>query len=789
MSDGSIVFDTKIDGTNIDKEMAAISKKIDSISAKMSQNTKKTSMLVAQEIDRASKELATLDKQIATQGSKRRPDSNYIKQLQSEAWEVRSYLENLQNHGESALEHSTSAEVVENYRQLKQELMQSAQAMANLKREQIDLQRSLTQSASNAAGGGGLKERFISLFNTAKAGIGNALTGAFQSLGRNITGATQNLRNFASQSAQTGISAGSLAKSIFSLGNIFGAMVKRKLISTIFQSVSKGLEALQNSSYSAGAGLRSLEASGTSAGYSIAAAIAPLASMIVPVFNTITNAIMTAMNALARFFALLGGKSTYTKAVKQNAAVAGAAGGVAKKAKEAAQAVKEEEKALASFDEINQLNLKNQEETVTPDVDTGGGGGGGAGSGYGFVEEAIKPTEFMTELAERLKAIWADILGIVHALAEAWQEAWEYNGNGEAIMNALKQILWDILDMIKEITGATLLWAEALDLKPLVTGIRDVLESLEPLIDRICDAIAYIWINALLPLAKWLTENAVPVFLEGVASALDLICTVLDYLSPAATELYETILQPLIGEIGEAVIEILTWLKEKLDEINLWMVDNQPIMETIMHLIEAIAAVISIVFTGAILIAIQMIKAFGESVGAVIRGAIQLFQGLIDFVAGVFTGNWERAWNGVKEIFRSIFNTIASICENIINGIVNALNSLSFDIPEWVPMFGGNHFGFSLSHISIPRLATGTVIPPSAGEFAAILGDNNSDTEVVSPLETMKAAFLKALEESGAGGGQNIVIRFDGTMGELVRMLKPELDSENRRVGVKLVTE
>ncbi|MBR2677592.1 MAG: hypothetical protein IKE28_11870 [Solobacterium sp.] len=789
MSDGSIVFDTKIDGTNIDKEMAAISKKVDSIGSKISQNAKKTSLLVAQEIDRAAKELAQLDKQIASQGAKRRPDNEYIKQLREQAWEIRSYMENLQSHGAEALEHSTSSEVVEKYRQLKQELQQSAQAMANLKREQIDLQRSLTQSASNAAGGGGLKERFISLFNTAKAGIGNALTGAFQSLGRNITGATQNLRNFASQSAQTGISAGSLAKSIFSLGNIFGAMVKRKLISTIFQSVSKGLEALQNSSYSAGAGLRSLEASGTSAGYSIAAAIAPLASMIVPVFNTITNAIMTAMNALARFFALLGGKSTYTKAVKQNAAVAGAAGGVAKKAKEAAQAVKEEEKALASFDEINQLNLKNQEETVTPDVDTGGGGGGGAGSGYGFVEEAIKPTEFMTELAERLKAIWADILGIVHALAEAWQEAWEYNGNGEAIMNALKQILWDILDMIKEITGATLLWAEALDLRPLVTGIRDVLESLEPLIDRICDAIAYIWINALLPLAKWLTENAVPVFLEGVASALDLICTVLDYLSPAATELYETILQPLIGEIGEAVIEILTWLKEKLDEINLWMVDNQPIMETIMHLIEAIAAVISIVFTGAILIAIQMIKAFGESIGAVIRGAIQLFQGLIDFVAGVFTGNWERAWNGVKEIFRSIFNTIASICENIINGIVNALNSLSFDIPEWVPMFGGNHFGFSLSHISIPRLATGTVIPPSAGEFAAILGDNNSDTEVVSPLETMKAAFLEALEESGAGGGQNIVIRFDGTMGELVRMLKPELDSENRRVGVKLVTE
>lgn len=74
-------------------------------------------------------------------------------------------------------------------------------------------------------------------------------------------------------------------------------------------------------------------------------------------------------------------------------------------------------------------------------------------------------------------------------------------------------------------------------------------------------------------------------------------------------------------------------------------------------------------------------------------------------------------------------------------------------------------------------------------EFAAILGDNNADTEIVSPLDTMKQAFLEAISESGGLGGSNVVIKFDGTMGELVRMLKPELDSETRRVGVKLVTE
>ena len=159
-------------------------------------------------------------------------------------------------------------------------------------------------------------------------------------------------------------------------------------------------------------------------------------------------------------------------------------------------------------------------------------------------------------------------------------------------------------------------------------------------------------------------------------------------------------------------------------------------------------------------------------------------QGLFSKIKGAAS----KAWNGIKDVFHGVWNGIASICENVVNGIVDALNKLSFDVPDWVPLVGGNHFGFSLSRVSIPRLATGTVIPPSAGEFAAILGDNNTDTEVVSPLETMKEAMLEALQESG-GNQKQIVLRFDGNLAELARILRPELEQEDRRAGVQLVVE
>ena len=89
----------------------------------------------------------------------------------------------------------------------------------------------------------------------------------------------------------------------------------------------------------------------------------------------------------------------------------------------------------------------------------------------------------------------------------------------------------------------------------------------------------------------------------------------------------------------------------------------------------------------------------------------------------------------------------------------------------------------------MPRLATGTVVPPRAGEFAAILGDNNRETEVVSPLSTMKQALKEALAESNIGNNNQIVkaeLVLDSTkFGQLVVKFG---NSEKNRVGVRMVT-
>lgn len=98
--------------------------------------------------------------------------------------------------------------------------------------------------------------------------------------------------------------------------------------------------------------------------------------------------------------------------------------------------------------------------------------------------------------------------------------------------------------------------------------------------------------------------------------------------------------------------------------------------------------------------------------------------------------------------------------------------------------------GMSLSRQAIPRLATGTVVPPRAGEFAAILGDNNRDTEIVSPVPAMKQAFREAIEEMGGLGGNQTLkadLILDSTkFGQLVYKFN---NRETQRVGVRMVAE
>lgn len=163
--------------------------------------------------------------------------------------------------------------------------------------------------------------------------------------------------------------------------------------------------------------------------------------------------------------------------------------------------------------------------------------------------------------------------------------------------------------------------------------------------------------------------------------------------------------------------------------------------------------------------------------------------GIIQFIKGAFTGDWNSAWDGVKKVFKGIWNSIVIIAESAVNAIIKGLNwliskinTIKFTVPSWVPGVGGKSIGghlSSLSEVHLPRLATGAVIPPNK-EFLAVLGDQKSGTNIETPLATMVDAFKRAMAESG-GGTTTVVIQLDGK--EIARSTVKNINNMTRAAG------
>lgn len=171
---------------------------------------------------------------------------------------------------------------------------------------------------------------------------------------------------------------------------------------------------------------------------------------------------------------------------------------------------------------------------------------------------------------------------------------------------------------------------------------------------------------------------------------------------------------------------------------------------------------------------------FSTNVTNPLNGVFKVFEndlnGIFDNILSNVKNTVIMSINMMNIMIESLESTMDNVVRAV-NRIISSINATSSETGISLPYAKNEKF----TRIQIPKLATGTVVPANYGEFAAILGDNKRETEVVSPLSTMKQALIEALAESG---GQNITIKFEeSSIGDLVRILKPYIDKENRRIG------
>jgi hypothetical protein len=198
----------------------------------------------------------------------------------------------------------------------------------------------------------------------------------------------------------------------------------------------------------------------------------------------------------------------------------------------------------------------------------------------------------------------------------------------------------------------------------------------------------------------------------------------------------------------------------------------QPILDLVVSILAPLAQLISGLLTPLISIISKVISValvplraqfsmLSEILGNTVRAAIDMimvrvnaikgvFSGLIQFVKGVFTGNWKQAWEGVKKIFGSVFEGIKNSFKIPINWIIDGINVFikglnKLKIPDWVPGVGG----MGLNIATIPNLEKGGVL--ERGQVGLLEGNG---AEAVVPLhQNQKWVSAVARDMDNAIGG------------------------------------
>ena len=526
----------------------------------------------------------------------------------------------------------------------------------------------------------------------------------------------------------------------------------------------------------------------------------PILQVVIPVFVKLVDILTQVVTAIAKFFGMLSGKSW----ASQKAAAQGLSD-EEKALKGVGAAADDARKSMAGFDEINQIT-SNQAS----------GGGGGAG---GAASTDIAPDFSSLDMAEDKLH---DILGLVGAIAAgllAWKIASLFTndlskiwGIALAVAGAFALVyFWldawnngiDLQNFLGMIAGlAALAGGLALAFGPIAAGIALVVGGLAMLVVGIKDVInnGFTLENTLTIIAGLLaagigigllTGSWIPLLIAGFVAALVALVSFTGH----GEELIQG-LKKIIDGFGKFFKGVFTGdLKLAAEGAKqIWAGLKQTWNAIVNSIKDAWSAFVTWL-QGKNPALAAIFETIGKLFSDQYNAWKKILSGLITFLTGVFTGDWKKAWNGVLDILKGVWNLIVGTVEGAINFIIDginllisALNKIHFEAPDWVPLVGGKSFGINIttvSRVSLPRLASGAVIPPNR-EFMAVLGDQKSGTNIETPLSTMVQAFKQAMNETGGAGGRQMTVILQLDRRELGRAIYQLNNEETQRVGVRL---
>ncbi|ULO05153.1 phage tail tape measure protein [Paenibacillus sp. 19GGS1-52] len=288
-------------------------------------------------------------------------------------------------------------------------------------------------------------------------------------------------------------------------------------------------------------------------------------------------------------------------------------------------------------------------------------------------------------------------------------------------------------DFIGNLVG---LWPS---IQKMIGSVLSIIPKLLPIFGKIGTAaitgFAAVY-KAIIPIANYLASNLWPI-----------ISKIFTFLStqvfPRVASMITGLIPPImvvVGKAGELFGSIGTAITRAFAVV-------KPALDAVFAAFNFVWPVIQVVVTNAI-----------DAIGGVIKGLLKSLGGIIDFVTGIFSGDWGKAWGGVRDTFAGIFEGMGSIlvmpiniAVDAINAAIRGINNVSFDVPDWVPKIGGEHFGINIPQV--PKLGGyakgGYVDSPEM----AWVGEGNSPEWIIPENNSARSQGLLQAANRSMGGG------------------------------------
>ena len=502
----------------------------------------------------------------------------------------------------------------------------------------------------------------------------------------------------------------------------------------------------------------------------------PALDVIVPILTTFVNWITEGIKAVLSFIGVVSGSSTSVETFAQSTSGISSAATSADKlaagfddVKKSAEAAK---KVTMGFDELN---------IVSSGSSTSGSGSSSGGSSEPSytapdmskftvqVTESENKVSGLSKLFDKIKTTlkeFADFTGLTDMFVKVKESVDNF---GEGLAN-----IWESFTTAVE------------ERKP---QLEDFALNVQTTFETVSNTLTTIWGDMWLILSeKFLefTETNGAEIEKYFSTTLDIILQFTDLVVKSTDDIFKSIrdwwdkdgkriwseVVDVINDIGGWVLKLWNeWIYPVIKDLGdhltaLWNDHLKPLWDKVLNFLTSVWDFVKMVWDGLLKPLVDWIIEFlgpgfvkvfrviwdivQDVFGAIadaVGGILDALGGLLDFITGVFTGNWEKAWNGIKKFFKGIWDAIWGIIKGVINLIIDALNLLwtglytalsliingvGSIVKSIGSLLGQDDWGWEVPKTApkIPRLAKGGIVDRAT---LAVVGERGK--EAIVPLE------------------------------------------------------